>query len=78
MVERVSKDIKKLSFKTLPTVFMFRPTEYVLVPSDKLQRWEEDLKTEIGVMRVDKASIRNGSWSLCGSGDWNWDDCDEV
>lgn len=63
-----------------PTVFMFRPSEYVKVPSDRLAEWEQDLREKTGLPRQLLASPElraTETWSIC-YGEWGWDDCDAI
>ncbi len=61
---------------TPPVVLMFQPTHYEAVPSDKLNEWEQDLVTKVG-LPAETARLRTsgiGTWCGCPT----FDDCDEV
>jgi len=63
-----------------PTVFMFRPSKYVKVPSDRLAEWEEDVREKTGIPRRLMASPElraTETWSIS-YGEWGWDDCDAI
>lgn len=64
----------------LPLIFMFQPTEFEVVPGDKLAEWEERMRTQVGLGRFAELKNREDyvsgfeTTSLCpGAGA---DDCD--
>jgi hypothetical protein len=56
-----------------PVSFMFQPTEYEVVPSDRLQEWEQDLQAKVGLLPGIRPAGA-GTWSGCRT----FDDCDYI
>jgi hypothetical protein len=60
MSQKESKSrLKEISKEEVPVVFMFQPTKYFEVPSDRLQEWEKLLKERIGIPESVKFSLPN-------------------
>jgi len=52
-----------------PVVFMFQPTEYEVVPPERLSEWERLMRTEVGfpaeaVKALSRQAGLSGSWSF--------------
>jgi hypothetical protein len=45
---------EKISVDTKPTVLMFRPTHYVVVPREQVQAFEEVLRNQVGLKDPDE------------------------
>ena len=74
-------DAAKVGSKRQPVVFMFQPTEFVLVQSDKMKEWEEGLKAALGANapKIHQLLSEGGyraTTSICRPG--GADDCDEI
>lgn len=61
----------------LPTILMFKPTEFEVVPDDKLEEWEQHLREDVGLDLVTLAADRRGRGTTSRSGrPPEKDDCD--
>lgn len=45
----------------VPTILMFKPTDFELVPEDKLEEWEEHLREDVGLDNVVLSPQRSGA-----------------
>jgi hypothetical protein len=65
-----------------PVVFMFRPTSYVEVPSDRITEWEQTMAKRVGITpKNDPASLRRqviATYGWCGRPDGDFDYCDSI
>ncbi len=61
-----------------PAVYMFRPTQYVKVPSERMAEWQQTLVDKVGLKPVEGMLPEYGTYSLCGSTFFSEAcDCDE-
>ncbi len=49
-----------------PAVYMFRPTQYVRVPSEQRAEWQQTLVEKVG-LKPPEGMMATGSYCLCGS-----------
>ena len=77
-----SKDNPGAKRQPMPAVFMFQPTEYEIVPNERLAEWEENMRKYAGI-KPETAALKDkhgnpvpsiASISFCPGSD----DCDRV
>ena len=64
---------------TGPAVYMFRPSHFVKVKSERMAEWERTLATRVGI-RLAEDRAATPTWSLCGGTTAVSEicDCDEI
>ena len=60
----------------VPTVLMFQPTQFEIVPPEKVSEWEATLQERVGLQPVQEMRPGIRCYSFCG--DVIFDDCDEL
>jgi len=65
----------QLDKSAIPAVFMFQPTEFETLESDRLAEWERALAERVGLVPGPDVQ-RMPTKSFCKCPDW--DDCDAI
>lgn len=61
----------------VPTVLMFKPTEFEVVPQERMGEWETTLRKQVG-LATSPDLMRSGTPCYSWCGDVIFDDCDEL
>lgn len=69
-------DQSKLEDVIFPTVLMFKPKEFKLVPPEMIGEWEKAMRTEVGLATWRSGIM--GTETFCNCGPNDWDDCDQI
>jgi len=60
----------------VPTVLMFKPTQFEAVPPERLKEWETTMQERVGL--APSPDLRRGTPCYSWCGDVIFDDCDEL